>query len=256
MNVVAVGMSLDDEPELFQLFRKVTSFLRKNLGSGYEIVQEVWKNFRLLEITKKYGNEELDIDVLVGRKHGQRNTEMQRSYSQLDPKIRWMGILLKLWGKHVGFIVKFKMTSYAVIMMMLHYLQRRGIIGNLKVGADGNSFDVGKIYKKNFSLLKELKGFFNFYKLKGEFFKKGGRPKISLDPAQINNFTGKGSSGLLFDIVDPFELNKNLGKVPVHEQDIMNSYFQQALANLLSGDSNTITSMFSPELPSKPFMNL
>ena len=56
------------------LFRRLSKFLRSRLESSYKVVNEVRKNFRLLEITKTVGIEQLDIDVLVGRKHGARNT--------------------------------------------------------------------------------------------------------------------------------------------------------------------------------------
>jgi hypothetical protein len=47
-----------------------------------------------------------------------------------------MGILLKIWAKKCKYIKKYQMTSYAVIMMMLYYLIKRGIVGPLNVSED------------------------------------------------------------------------------------------------------------------------
>lgn len=78
----------------------MVGYIRAALDGSYELVNQVWKNFRLVELTKTISpNEELDIDLLVGKKYVGFNTKMQLAYSQLDPKIRQMGLLLKLWAK-------------------------------------------------------------------------------------------------------------------------------------------------------------
>lgn len=88
-----------------------------------------------------------------------------------------------------------KMTSYAIIMMLLYYLMRRGIVGQMTVLPE--RFKVGKLLRKNFSLLNELRGFFNFYRLEGEFFKVD-RPRVSLDPNQTWEMTTHNTENMLF----------------------------------------------------------
>ncbi len=55
-----------------------------------------------------------------------RNTELLRAYVDMDERVRILGILIKVWAKHcnIGDASRGSLSSYAYVILMLHYLQR------------------------------------------------------------------------------------------------------------------------------------
>lgn len=91
---------------------------------------------------------------------------MLKQYSNLSPIITNLGILLKLWGKKSQFVKRFKMSSYGLILMMLYYLIRAGVLEPLK--QIGTKFHIGKLLKSEpLNLLELMINFFKFYSRKG-----------------------------------------------------------------------------------------
>ncbi|CAK85456.1 unnamed protein product (macronuclear) [Paramecium tetraurelia] len=65
----------------------------------------------------------VEIDLSVNNINGIANSKLLYEYSQLHPKIKQMGLLLKLWGKRNRLIKTGSLTSYSIIIFMIHFLQ-------------------------------------------------------------------------------------------------------------------------------------
>ncbi|KAM3127784.1 hypothetical protein pb186bvf_020113 [Paramecium bursaria] len=66
-----------------------------------------------------------DVDIIMNNLLGIINTKLLKSYSLLHEKVKAGGILLKLWGKKNKVIDKPLISSYALILMWLCFLQRK-----------------------------------------------------------------------------------------------------------------------------------
>lgn len=67
------------------------------------------------------GRIDLKIDIIVNNILGVINSKFLSVYSQ----VRWiknLGLLAKLWGKSKYLIGKNALSSYAMILMLIHYL--------------------------------------------------------------------------------------------------------------------------------------
>jgi len=69
------------------------------------------------------GESDIKIDIIVNNILGVINSKFLSKYAQ----VRWiknLGLLVKMWGKAKGMIGKSMLSSYAIILMLIHYLIR------------------------------------------------------------------------------------------------------------------------------------
>lgn len=67
------------------------------------------------------GKSDIKIDIIINNVLGVINSKFLAVYSQ----VRWiknLGLLLKMWAKNVNMIDKSNLSSYAIVLMMIHYL--------------------------------------------------------------------------------------------------------------------------------------
>jgi DNA polymerase sigma len=86
---------------------------------------------------------------LVNNILGVINSKLLSVYAQI-PWIKQMGVLFKLWAKSNGVISKDLLSSYATILMMLHFLIQKKYV-NLMYNAKDRKADMLKI---NFKRMK------------------------------------------------------------------------------------------------------
>ena len=67
------------------------------------------------------GQLDMKIDIIINNVLGVVNSKFLKVYAGVK-WVRNLGILIKLWGKSVGLIDKNRLSSYAMVLMMLHYL--------------------------------------------------------------------------------------------------------------------------------------
>jgi DNA polymerase sigma len=63
----------------------------------------------------------VNIDILVNNVLGVINSEFLKVYSQIK-WVRNLGILVKIWAKNKGIIGKNCLSSYSLILMLIHFL--------------------------------------------------------------------------------------------------------------------------------------
>lgn len=71
-----------------------------------------------------------ECDISSGNDLAIENTVLFETYSKIDARVRLLGILVKYWAKACGICDASlgSLSSYAYIIMVLHFLQKRGVI--------------------------------------------------------------------------------------------------------------------------------
>uniref|UniRef100_A0A914XR29 RNA uridylyltransferase n=1 Tax=Plectus sambesii TaxID=2011161 RepID=A0A914XR29_9BILA len=157
-----------------------------------------------------------------------RNTELLRTYAMMDERVQKLGIVVKSWAKHcdIGDASKGSLSSYSLIIMLIHYLQRcdppvvpvlqemGNEDGSKSVMVDGwntyffSDLKVLRLWSRNRQTVAQLWLGFLCYYAEQKF-------NPALDVVQIRQtkplskfeklWTGKSLA-----IEDPFDLNHNL----------------------------------------------
>ncbi|KAJ3288983.1 hypothetical protein HK104_007825 [Borealophlyctis nickersoniae] len=75
-----------------------------------------------------------DCDINIGNMLGLHNSELLRTYTLLDPRVKPLIMLVKLWAKkrNINDSSLGTLSSYAYSLMVLNYLQVKGIIPSLQ----------------------------------------------------------------------------------------------------------------------------
>ncbi|CAD8043285.1 unnamed protein product [Paramecium primaurelia] len=165
----------------------------------------------------------VEIDLSVNNINGIVNSKLLYEYSQLHPKIKQMGLLLKLWGKRNRLIKTGSLSSYGMIIFMIHFLQEKykvPYLSDFKLTAQhlknleqlennpyfriGLKVDLPELTQT--SLQQLLYEFFSYYQPQGEFQQKNICISIHRIPIQNvhHNFTLK--------IQDPINLRQDPSK--------------------------------------------
>jgi len=67
----------------------------------------------------------LQCDICANNPLGLVNTALLRLYADFDPRVQQLGLIVKLWGKRRGINSPYygTLSSYAFVLMLVHYLQ-------------------------------------------------------------------------------------------------------------------------------------
>jgi predicted nucleotidyltransferase len=194
----------------------------------------------------------LPIDVSVNNTLALRNTELIRSYVQLDERVRALVVLVKHWALHRGLADAFggTLSSYAWTVLALRHLQSSTppLVPNLQEGdprrvetMDGRTFDTtiadGEALSCPLSLGELFAGFFHRWFVEHAWSsqvvslrqsaelnrKKHGWPLPKPSPLDVLQGRAERCGEHLLPIEDPFDLNHDLSRVvrPEGWADIM-----------------------------------
>lgn len=184
----------------------------------------------------------LPIDVSVNNTLALRNTELIRSYVQLDERVKGLVVLVKHWALHRGLADAFggTLSSYAWTVLALRHLQSTTppLVPNLQDGGsrrvesmDGRTFDTtivdGEALACSLSLAELFAGFFHRWFVEhawstsvvslrqaGELNrKKHGWPLPKPSPLDVLQGRAERCGEHLLPIEDPFDLNHDLSRV-------------------------------------------
>lgn len=114
-----------------ELLKLLHEFLRKeykedNRKGGRRIDMELILSAKtpLIAISiKERGESDIKVDIIINNILGIINSRFLKAYSG----VRWvknLGLLVKLWGKNCSLISKSNLSSYAMVLMLIHYLIR------------------------------------------------------------------------------------------------------------------------------------
>ena len=70
------------------------------------------------------------VDLCFNNLNGCRNSELCRLLAALEPRFRPLAMLVKLWAKRRGLVDSSRglFSSYAVVLLVVHFLQGRGLL--------------------------------------------------------------------------------------------------------------------------------
>lgn len=89
----------------------------------FDVIEQIWG--ARIPILKLQFDGILDVDLSVNNTEPLLNTKLLRSYSKLDPIVRDLVVVIKLWAKHEGVCgaaVKY-LSSYSLTLMVIYFLQ-------------------------------------------------------------------------------------------------------------------------------------
>ncbi|KAM3127632.1 hypothetical protein pb186bvf_020283 [Paramecium bursaria] len=184
-----------------------------------------------------------NVDIIMNNLLGILNSKLLKSYSLLHEKVKAGGILLKLWGKQNKVIRKPRISSYAMILMWICFLQRKYAlpdlqdqiyVSTLKQKQGDYMINIKRTFRKEYQnfktdprfvfykepLFKELQQkcsnlnnidieqlllkFWEYYTIDGEFLRK--KQKISI------HYSEQMDEKYPFSIIDPFDHKSDPGK--------------------------------------------
>ena len=135
-----LDMSVDGVPGLkkdarFQI-RKLGNLLRQHPRVESDSVLSITNaKVPIVKFTFCSSDEEgkstrYECDISSGNDLARENTFLLEAYSQIDPRVAHLGVLVKYWAKACGICDASlgSLSSYAWIILVLHYLQNRGVI--------------------------------------------------------------------------------------------------------------------------------
>ncbi|CAD8053658.1 unnamed protein product [Paramecium sonneborni] len=158
------------------------------------------------------------IDLSINNINGVLNSKLLNEYSQMHPKIQQLGKLLKLWGKNQRLIVTGQLTSYAILLTLIHFLQCKydvPFLSDVELTRDQLSsleyFSVQPFFQlgskpnlnklDNTTLQQLLFEYFQYYEPYGEFEKK--KICVSLHSQERQNKDNYKATLKIIDPIDP-----------------------------------------------------
>ncbi|KAG0278423.1 hypothetical protein BGZ95_004036 [Linnemannia exigua] len=164
------------------------------------------------------------------------NTRLLRAYCRIDERVRDMVVIIKIWAKRrkINNPYTGSLSSYAYVLLVIHVLQRRGVLPNLQTIVAGNGKvpfwdcqgfnryffeDIANLSRywqptpesQRQSIGELLYEFFRYYASEFRYAnhvedteQAQSAPAADSKPVVKNRY--------LFCIEDPFELNHNVGR--------------------------------------------
>lgn len=118
--------------------------LREGDSCGLEVIEEVCN--AVVPILKCTSEEGIEVDISFCNELPIHNSALLRMYADWDPRVGQLGMLVKQWARQRGVndAKEGTLSSYGHILLVIHFLQRHGVVPNLQ---DRNAIRAG-----NFSM--------------------------------------------------------------------------------------------------------
>lgn len=194
--------------------------------ASFTIVEEVLS--ARVPILKLRFEDSLDVDVSYHNPKPLLNTALLRAYSRMDPRVRDLGVGVKLWAKAVGVCdaTNSHLSSYSITLMVLYFMQVHQDVQLplLPVeafdGGEGESDEkvvaAMKTWSCSLTSIELMKRFFAFYSSNESNAFAWGSEVVSVRfgcryTAMAETFSKlRGRHHRRLHIEDPYELERNL----------------------------------------------
>uniref|UniRef100_A0A182RJ62 Poly(A) RNA polymerase mitochondrial-like central palm domain-containing protein n=1 Tax=Anopheles funestus TaxID=62324 RepID=A0A182RJ62_ANOFN len=114
----------DSRTEALNNLLRVKSFIESmSTSSSFEHLDLIRAKVPILRF--RHVRENLDIDLSINNRVGIRNTHLLHCYAQLDPRVRPLVMIIKLWAQHhnLNDPINSTMSSYSIVLMVINFLQ-------------------------------------------------------------------------------------------------------------------------------------
>jgi DNA polymerase sigma len=248
------------------IIKKLGDALKKKRMKGVETRPAA--RVPIVKFTDPFSN--FSCDICINNNLALHNTKLLAEYAKCDPRLREVGLIVKLWAKRrqINDTYQGTLSSYAYILMVINYLQTRrppvlpvlqqmGDV-NQVVDVDGYncyfySAETLKDYgKANTETVGELlAGFFKFYAKEFNWAYdvvsvRLGRCITKAEKMWKPSQNHDSRDNYYFAIEDPFETTHNLGKgVDTSSLKVIKYEFRRA-NNLLSNGESPLSVLVAP----------
>ncbi|KAL4485063.1 hypothetical protein ABPG72_014583 [Tetrahymena utriculariae] len=124
---------LDERAFLSLVYIFMQNYLDRNKIKYLQLELKTEARIPLITLVKQKENTNLkdqtiSIDICINNLLGCANSKMLKVISQAHPLIEKLGIIIKYWAKSNGLISKRNLSSYAFILIMICFLQKKQLI--------------------------------------------------------------------------------------------------------------------------------
>ena len=98
------------------------------------------------------------VQLLLNKELERINSELLYTYVQLDSRVRHLCLLVKAWNKQHFKNVETRLNSYTLVLMMIAYLQKEGVLPYLQNLSASLSESQRRTITFNKSRYKTVKG--------------------------------------------------------------------------------------------------
>ena len=270
LDITILTNSFINERQLLKLIYE--HYLKSTDSIKYKIELKASIKIRVPIITiQLFEHNNFKVDLSINNILGLINSNLLFTYSKVDFRIEQLGILLKLWKKAKNIT---KMTSYALMLIMINYLQRLdypltpslqkiskvpkeikikrilhdGVVydKNVRVDFETNIDEIKKHIsesQKNYNLITLLKGFFEFCTIQNKNVNtilsikhSTVLPRVDAENSLLNADTSK-DKFYLFSLEDPFDDTYDPGRLKDDQAKKVLEEMKKAL-DLLNSCSN------------------
>lgn len=104
---------------------------------NYSILTLAKETIRVPLIRIENESQSEKMDLVVNNILGSVNTKLLKTYSLISPICLKLGIIVKIWGKTHDLISQKAISSYAIILMVIYFLQIKKILPSIqKIGKE------------------------------------------------------------------------------------------------------------------------
>ena len=190
------------------------------------------------------------MDLVINNILGAVNTKLLKTYSRISPICLNLGLIVKIWGRNFNLISQTSISSYAIILMVIYFLQIKKIVPSIqKIGKENllkdqkekaivqikrmvrsgqvESFDTNLHFEQDVNRIKEYMQNNNFIPEENlnllqlfieflTFYKRDGvfintNMRCNVKKGDIDFKIKKEEDNYLYSIKDPFDKTHNPG---------------------------------------------
>ena len=110
----------------------INAILENNLNQDEFKLKPILGDVKVPLIQIQHREKKIEAELIINNILGYANSRLIYTYVNIDDKVKKLGVLIKVWSKKWEVSSQKRMTSYSLILMMIHYLQHKKFLPYLQ----------------------------------------------------------------------------------------------------------------------------